>query len=106
MSGMTVATHQPVSAYRGSRAVWTLVAGVLLGAFAIVHAIWTGFHAPLAAWIAPLSIALIGAGSWSLGTHRALPRWATVTLCVLATVFTLLVLVNVVYALTLRPHVD
>jgi len=56
------------------------VTGSLLSLFAVVHTVWTGFHAPLAVWMAPLAVGLLVGGIWSLVTGRRLPRWATVLL--------------------------
>jgi hypothetical protein len=95
---------QPLSTFRPGRAWATLSAGAALGIFAVVHTLWTGFHAPLAAWIAPLSVGLVSAGLWSLVNRRALPRWATMTLGVVAIALALLVLANVIYALTRQPQ--
>ncbi len=93
---MAMATEvQPLSTYRPTRAWATLSAGTALGVFAVVYPLWAGFHAPLAPWIAPLSVGLVGAGLWSLVNRLALPRWATLTLGLVTIALVLLALANV-----------
>jgi len=65
-----------------------------------VHTVWTGFHAPLAARVAPLGVGLLAAGLWSLSTGRPIPRWATGVLCFVALVLAALLLWTLFYLLT------
>jgi peptidoglycan/LPS O-acetylase OafA/YrhL len=84
------------------RRVFILAAlGAMLLGFSVVHMVWTGFHAPLSAWVAPVGAALMLGALWGLATGRRLPRWATVVLVVLgAALGTLLVLSAILFVLT------
>ena len=70
----------------GGRAGLMTLGGVALLVFAAVHTVWTGFHAPLAAWVAPLGLGLLAGGLWSRAAARPLPRWATALIVVTAVV--------------------
>ena len=77
--------------------------GAVLLVFAAVHTVWTGFHAPLAAWIAPLGAGLLVGGAWSARTGRPLPRWATALLWLAAAVLAALLVWTLVIVLTHKP---
>lgn len=76
------------------------VAGTALLLFAVVHTIWTGFHAPLAAWVSPLGLGLLAAGLWSTSTRHPLPRWATGLLWAVAAALAAVLIWQVIYILT------
>lgn len=98
-----VTTEVPAAGFRPARARAMTIAGVAILVVAVVHTVWTGFHAPLAAWIAPLGMALVGAGLWSWATGRRLPRWATGVLWLMTIVLMALLAWTAVYALTHPP---
>lgn len=89
----------------GGRAGWMTLGGVALLLFAAVHTVWTGFHAPLAAWVAPLGLGLLAGGLWSRAAQRPLPRWATAVLVLLALVLAGLLVWTLIYALTRQDTV-
>jgi len=74
--------------------------GAALLLFAAVHTVWTGFHAPLAAWVAPLGVGLLAGGLWSQAAQRPLPRMATAALVLMALVLAGLLVWTLIYALT------
>jgi hypothetical protein len=76
------------------------VAGTLLALFAVVHTVWTGFRASLAAWVAPLAVGLLTAGLWSMSSRRSVPRWATVLLWMAVLALAALLLWSLVYRVT------
>ena len=89
-----------LATFRRGRAVAMTVAGATLALFAVVHTVWTGFHAPLAAWVAPLAVGLLAAGLWSISSRRPIPRWATFLLWVAALALVALLLWMLVLILT------
>lgn len=89
----------------GGRAGWMTLGGVALLLFAAVHTVWTGFHAPLAAWVAPLGLGLLAGGLWSRAAQRPLPRWATAVLALLALVLAGLLVWTLIYAVTRQDTV-
>lgn len=108
LEGVTSAAGAPDATtarrpWRRGRALTMLVGGVVLLGFALVHAVWTGWHAPLSAWVAPLGVLLTAGGAWSLVTRQRVPRWMTVLTVIAAVVLAGLLLWMVVIILTAEP---
>lgn len=59
----------------GHRAAWMTLGGAALLLFAAVHTVWTGFHAPLAAWVAPLGVGLLAEACGARLRSGRCPGW-------------------------------
>jgi len=76
------------------------VAGAAVLVLALVHAARSGWHAPLAVWVAPLGVGLLVAGAWSSLRRQPLPRWATGLLWAVAAVLSAVLVWQAIYILT------
>ena len=59
----------------GGRAGLMTLGGVALLVIAAVHTVWTGFHAPLAAWVAPLGVGLLAEACGARLRSGRCPGW-------------------------------